>query len=432
MITDWLKNIFKKRAIKDVIWVYAGAVSNGGALFLVSIILSHALTKEQFGVFSLAILVLSTVAELSDFGLNAGLLRFAPYYNAAGQTEKLKQLLKTIWRWRVGLTGLLTAGGIATAPIIARYVFGQPAVTPFVAYAYLGIGGVVMLGFVTTYLQSVRRFRYQAILQFCKGMIRLAGVAILAASGYGSVLNYLSVYIFVPWILFFIAYRALPKNFTKVSIDPTVKNEIHTQLAGFSVWLIVWSFMSIVAARVDQAIISKLLGLKEVAIYTVAYQFIQFFPVLTQSIASVLTPRINSLRTKAEISAFIWYALRWLAPVTILVAVLIYPSQWLIILFFGKSYAVAMPIYLVLAYGIVLNILATPLSLAVTAFNQTKLVAISGLIQLVLNVILNFALIPRFGVLGAAYAFGLGIFTAVVYNAGCVWYLLKRKELKIL
>src|SRR3989339_223132 len=141
---EWVQSIFKKKALHQTAFVTVGSLINGVSLLVLNIVLARALSREVFGIFSLSVLALSTAAELSDFGLNLGLLRFAPYYIATNQTEKLKQLIKTIWRWRVILTWVLTVGGIVLSYPLAKYMFGQAKVAPYLAYSFLGIGGVIL------------------------------------------------------------------------------------------------------------------------------------------------------------------------------------------------------------------------------------------------------------------------------------------------
>ena len=173
----WLRS---KVFIKEVSLVYLGSVVNGSSLFLINVILARSLAKEWFALFSLALLALSTAAEMSDFGLNGGLLRFAPAYLASGQENKLKQLVKTIWRWRVWLAILLTIGGIGLAGPISHYIFKQDLLTSYLAFSFLGVGGVIFLGFISAYLQASQKFFQNTVLQIIKGLGRLVVIAILA------------------------------------------------------------------------------------------------------------------------------------------------------------------------------------------------------------------------------------------------------------
>jgi O-antigen/teichoic acid export membrane protein len=78
--------------------VSLGALINGMSLFVMNVLLGRFLSQEFFGIFSLSVLTLGTVAEISDLGLNAGLLRFVPYYLAQTELQKLNQLLKTVMK----------------------------------------------------------------------------------------------------------------------------------------------------------------------------------------------------------------------------------------------------------------------------------------------------------------------------------------------
>lgn len=431
LIIERLKLIIKKRALRQTGYVAAGSLVNGLSLFALNIALARSLNQEFFGIFSLSVVALSVVAEMSDFGLNAGLLRFAPYYIATNQTDKLKQLVKTIWRWRIALTWVLTISGFILAQPIANYIYGQIKVGPYLAYASLGVGGVILLGFLATFLQAKQRFLYNASVQSLKGFLRLAVALVFMAFGVKNVFAYLSVYIFIPWILFIFNFKVLPENFRKVEIDPEVKQKLHSQLARFSFWLTITSLGAILASRVDQIMISHYLGLVDVAVFTVAWQLLQFFPIISGSISSVLTPKISGLKNKAELVVFVRRAFKWALVGTLGIALLVYPSQYLISLFFGHKYDAAMPVYIVLAYGTLFNVLAIPFSLAVIVFNRTHISTIFVFAQLLINVIGNFIFIPLYGIMGAAYTFAIS--TVLVFLWHLVWalYFIKKKDFNI-
>ena len=400
-------------------------------MLVLNIVLARALSREVFGIFSLSVLALSTAAELSDFGLNLGLLRFAPYYIATNQTEKLKQLIKTIWRWRVILTWVLTVGGIVLSYPLAKYMFGQAKVAPYLAYSFLGIGGVILLGFLATFLQAKQRFFYQASVQSLKGFLRLAIVVVLAIFGVENLFAYLSVYIFVPWILFIVNYGVFPEKFRTVEVDGEVKKNLHSQLAKFSFWLTISSLLGIIGGKIDQVIISHYLGLEYVAVFTVAWQFLQIFMVLNGSISSVLMPKISSLKNKAELVIFVKRVFKWVLVGTIGIAFLIYPSQYLINFIFGQKYVEAMPVYLILAYSMLLNILAIPLSMTITVFNKTHIMAVAAFFQTVIFIISNLVFIPRYGIMGAAYAYVVVQVATFMWNLIWSLYLIKKKDFNI-
>lgn len=430
-IIERIKLILEKKALHQVGFVTAGSLVNGLSLLALNIALARSLSQELFGIFSLSVIALSVVAEMSDFGLNAGLLRFAPYYISTNQTDKLKQLVKTIWRWRVALSLTLTISGFVLAYPAAKYIFGQIKVGPYLAYASFGIGGVILLGLLATFLQAKQRFLYNASVQSLKGLLRLSIALILMAFGVKSVFAYLSVYIFIPWILFFINFKVLPENFRKIEIDEDVKQKLHSQLARFSFWLTISSLVAIFSSRIDQIMISHYLGLAEVAVFTVAWQLLQFFPVISGSITSVLMPKISSLKNKVELVVFMRRAFKWVLVGAIGIVVLVYPSQYLIGLLFGQKYNAAMPLYVILAYGTLLSVLAIPFSLAIMVFNRTHISTMFVFMQLLINVVGNFIFIPRYGIMGAAYTFAASNVALFLWNLVWALYLIKKKDFKV-
>lgn len=426
-----LKLILHKKALHQTGYVTIGSLTNGVSLFLLNIILAKRLNQDVFGIFSLSVLTLSTVAEMSDFGLNLGLLRFGPYYLVTNQIDKFKQLVKTIWGWRISLTGILTVGSILLAYPLAWFLFKQPVVAPYLLFTSFGIGGVILLGFLSTYLQARQRFFYQASLQSLKGLLRLVIVVILLLLGVKSLYVYLSVYILIPWILFLANVKVLPEKFTEVKIDEEVKQKLHSQLARFSFWLTLNSLMAILYSRIDQVMISRLLGLREVAIFTIAWQLIQLFTIVNSSISSVLTPRFSSLKNKTELVQFLKRSLKWVIVGAIGIGILIFPSQYIIAFLFGVKYIEAMPLYLILAYGYLLNILVMPFSLSISIFNKTEYLVFSGFVQTVINIVGNIILIPKYGIIGAGFTFIISSIVLAAWNVAIALYLIRKKEIVI-
>lgn len=426
---NFIRSIIKKRAIREASIVYVGACINGLSLFLINVILARSLEQTKFAIFSLTIMVLATIAEMSDFGLNGGLARFAPYYIRNHEENKLKQLLKIIWQWRIWMSFGLTIGGIVVADFLADTLFHQPILSSYLRFSFLGIGGVILLGFTSTYLKAQEWFMFDTKVQSFKGLLRVFGIGILVLFGIENLFWFLGIYIMIPWILFFISYRKLPQGFRRASLNIDDKKALTNKLTQFSFWLTIWSLSAIVAGRIDQIMLSSMLSLKEVAIYTTAFQFIFIYLLGLQSVNAILTPKLSSIPNKREVVVYIKRLLKYLFPVWVLLCVAIYASQFMVTMIFGNTYSESVPVYVWLSMSMSFNFLGLPFSFIPQLFNKTQIVALSGVIQLVLNIVLNLYLIPRYGVMGAAYTFTIGVIVSILFNFGVSLYLLKNKEI---
>ena len=423
-------SIIKRKSFQDVFFVYGGGLVNGLSLFAINVLFARALTQDAFGTISLSLLVLSTVAEMSDLGLNGALSRFAPYYIANKKQEKLKQLVKTIWQWRIWMSAGLTVGGILVADLLARYVFGQEVLTPYFRLSFLGLGGVILLGFTSTYLKAAERFRYNARIQALKGVLRLLAIGAMVACGVTNLFWFLAVYIVVPWVLFGITYSVLPDQFQKVSIGKEERRQLHKELAKFSFWLTLWSLTAILSTRIDQAMLSHMLGVDDVALYAAAYQFVFLYALFQQSVSAVLLPKASGFTSVQQLTTFVRRVARWLVPAGILLIPLIFFSQWGFTLIFGDQYQAAIPAYLVLSMSMAISIVASAYAFIPIVYNRTDISAVSGIVQLLLNIVLNLYFIPRYGVVGAAYTFLIGIIFNALYTGVWSLFLVTRRPLR--
>ncbi|MEI6288243.1 MAG: oligosaccharide flippase family protein [bacterium] len=422
----------KKKIFKDFFWVYSGLILNSVSLFLLNAVLARALSEETMGIFSLSLLVLGAVTDMSDFGLNAGLLRFAAYYNGQKQPEKLKQVVRIVWYWRWRISIILTVGGLLLADPIADFIFKQPAVSNYLRLSFLGIGGVVILGFISTYLQSVQKFFIFSVTNTVKGFLRLLLIGLLVWFNIKNLSIIMSAYLLVPWVLTLVFFKLLPGNFHKNQLEEGERKKINNELAHFSFWITIWSLVTVVSSRIDQIMISNFLGLKEVSYYYIAMQPIAFYMFFSQTISSVINPKISSLRNKNEVKDFVKRILFWLIPVVLGLALFVYPSKFFINFFFGQKYANSIMVYVYLAYGFLFTFLTIPFSAVITVFHQTKFFAINSVILILLNIALDWLLIPRFGLYGAVITFAVGIIFAFVFNAVVSIYLFKYKEIKMI
>lgn len=417
--------------IKNFLQVYFGAFVNGLSLFFANVILARSLDESMYGIFSLSVMVLVTVSEMSDFGLNGGITRFVPYFLKNNLNDKLKQLLKTIWKWRLWMSVILTILGIILSPFLADYLFKAPELRNYLRLSFLGIFGTVMLGFVSTYLKAIEEFRYNTLLQSLKGALRILAVLILVLLGVKNIYLFLLVYILVPMILFLFAYNKLPKDFQKIEMIDSEKKKMHKKLANFSFWLTIWSLSAILASRVDQTMISNMLSVKEVAIYTTAFQFVFLYSILLQSFSAVLIPKLSGFKNKVEVLDYLKKITKYIFLGFLLFCGLICISQYIFPLVFGNKYLASVPVYLILSFSMAISFLGIPLSYISQLFNRTDLMAYSGFIQLVTNIVLNLYFIPKFGVMGAGYTFLFGVILSLAYNMIVAKYLFRCKEIKV-
>ncbi len=159
-------------------------------------------------------------------------------------------------------------------------------------------------------------------------------------------------------------------------------------------------------SSVDTIFLSKFLDIAAVGLYSIAYKFTYAFQFLPLSFTAALYPKFSwSLVHQPDdlprlFRRSLWYMLLLSTPLVLGLHLLALPAVLLV----GSSYKEAAPVLSVLVFVLVPIFLDFPIgSLLNAAGRQMTKTTIIG-ITMIVNVILNAILIPRWGILGAAYA----------------------------
>jgi O-antigen/teichoic acid export membrane protein len=158
------------------VWMLACTAATRAASFVAQIVLGWLLTKQDFGVYALAMSVATLAAVLKDGGVKAVLVQ--------RQREYDRLIGPVFWMASAfnGATGLLIAG---LAPLLAR-AYHEPRVAWLMlvvaASQPLSTPGAIL----TTRLQIDMRFREAAFIAAASSIVRYLGAVAFACVGFGA------------------------------------------------------------------------------------------------------------------------------------------------------------------------------------------------------------------------------------------------------
>lgn len=422
MNTDFIKS----KSSMNFSFTFIATIISAMGMFIANLILSKIFPVEWFGIFTISLIVVNTVAEFSDLGLNNTIMRFIPHYSASGEEDKKKEVFWFIWNIRFLLIWVLTIGGIIFAKEISSGLLNQPILSKYIAISSLGIGGVISLAFLSSYLQATKRFKKNAIIQAYKGVLRILVVFILLLFKVQNIIVYIVAISFIPWVLFLFNYKELRLEF--VDKPKKISSEIKKEIWDYSSWLGLWSIIAIIGTRVDQVVIVNTLGLKEIAIYNIAFQFMVFYNMISSSLSTIITPAINSALTKESMIKIIKKSFLVIISIVVVLSVMVVPSSWVITLIYGNKYVGAQSVYIILSFGMIVSIISFPVSLIVQYYKKTYFFALGSFLNLMLTLIFNIILIPKLNIVGAAIAFIITNLAMMGYSLIIGYVLLKRAE----
>ena len=170
--------------------------------------------------------------------------------------------------------------------------------------------------------------------------------------------------------------------------------------------LIFSSLVGMIYLRIDQVMLSQMVGDKELGIYSAAVKLAEawyFLPVICSSAAPhIIRAKAVSdemfydrLQKLYNVMAFMGYALA--IPTTFL-------GGWLVRTLYGEEYRAAGPMLVVLIWSVMFVLLGVARSVFLTTMNWGKVHLFTVTLGAVINVALNLVLIPQYGGMGAAVA----------------------------
>ncbi|HJP94855.1 MAG TPA: polysaccharide biosynthesis C-terminal domain-containing protein [Pyrinomonadaceae bacterium] len=154
--------------------------------------------------------------------------------------------------------------------------------------------------------------------------------------------------------------------------------------------------------RADLLVVNHFRGAAEAGVYSVASQFALLLMLLPGVIATLLFPRVTAEQdARGETTCLVTRYTTLIMFICCLAAV---PLSLLLPLVYGNVFADATKLLLILLPGVYLMGLESVLVQHFNALGLPRAIPIYWVITLVLNLILVFGLVPRFGAQGAAIA----------------------------
>lgn len=400
-----------------------------GLNFLIGILLARIIRAEGYGVFTYAFTLLSVICTIVVFGMDDLLVRDISSLQLKNDFAGIRSLLK----WSIIRVLIFSAFISSLLLIVINY-------TDIVAPQKQGLFNALLTG-IPVYtsimiLQAVQRGLHKVIQsQLPEKIIRSAMFLALVAGIY--LLNANLITSFSVICMNIIAYVA-----ALLLLIMQVKNNLgeypgHIKIPSLwsskesksSFYFFIATIMAVINVRADILMLGWLKSDIEVGIYNVAGRFSDFTafslliitPIIAPSIARLFSQnekvKLQQLVTKAAITNFIFSLF-----VTLLLVLLgNFPLK-----IFGNEFTAGYFAMLILCGGQLLTTLAGPAGNILLMTGYEKLAFYAGLTGTIINIALNFLLIPEYGINGAAIATAGSM---VVWNGIQTFYVFRKLKI---
>jgi O-antigen/teichoic acid export membrane protein len=392
-------SIINTKTIQQSAVTLVGTAINGILGLIFYILIARQLGPEQFGNISLAITVLTLTADIADFGTNSGITRFVPKFLVDDPTRS-KRILKMTLQFKFAAYVVVLLLGLVTAPFIATHVFSKPELASLLQFSFIGVGGAMLFSLASTALQSMQKFGHWSIVNITSNLLRLVIVSILVLQQYLDSTTILATYIAVPFFGFLLASLFLPVRQIIYSKDTWSDRGIFFR---YNRWVAVNILIAAFASRMDLLLIGRLLSSVELGIYAAANQLISMLPQLIGALGSVAAPKLASFTEDDQMMTY-FKKFQLFTGLLAVIGLICLPLLWFVIpIILGSAYIASLPIFSILFIAMMIFLLSIPVNMAITYyFEEPQFFIVTSMINLFIMIIVGYAAISIFGVLGAA------------------------------
>jgi stage V sporulation protein B len=399
-----------------------GKISASGSLYLFlgrilstiisaigTIILGSLILQSDYGLFTIALIPLSTIVLFQDWGITYAISRQCAQYRANHKENELQKTIIAGFSFTIAMAVLLTVISILTANYIASVVFNQPSAALLMIVSSTSILSSTFFGISQSIFVGFENMKMMSLISLLQALVQCVTAPVLVILGYGALgamIGYVSTSIvggtLSVLIFYLLIYRKLPKSeFNSKDLISTLKPmlrygvplSVGTILAGL---LIQFNFFTMAAFVKDLTLIGN---------YKIATNFTVILTFFTFPISTVLFPTFSKINPIKEIgllrtlfSSSIKYTALIIVPAAMLLMVLSTP---IIGALYGGKWPYA-PEFL--SYLVLINLLVclgtTTASAFFSALGETKLMLLTNIIYLLTGLPLAVILIPWAGITG--------------------------------
>ncbi len=420
-----ITNLIICRLARQFALVLTGNIFSAGLGFLAILLVTRHLTVGDFGLFNIARSFIVVGASFSGLGLEVGMIKFSSSYLKDGRSAEASDVFRTVFLV-IAATGSLSAiivFGIAE-PLSVR-IFRNPELIHLIKLASIGILSFSVLECLRAVFCSYQSFAKSVVLQLSVDVFKLSGVIFLLSYFLLDSSTAVAVFAFAP--LFGVAL-GLGQLGGRIFTKERRAQHLSQRLFSYGKWLFASNICNTIYKYVGLLMLARMLNSKAAGIYGLAINLAYIFPILMDSMKSVLLPEVSRFTEVEQFERYVRGSLRVSLCIGLAVVPILFLSRGIIAFFFGLKYIESVSIFNVLLLSQTVLIANGTFRMALYSMNKPRIIALTDSARLAAMFLGCYFLIPYLGMVApavTALVLNVCIFAFLYfYLSGCI----KRKD----
>lgn len=379
-----------------IVWTFATRVLMIFNSVAAGIIVAHWLGAEGVGQLAVINVTIATIVQLGSFGLPSSNTYFIAQDQARFRAAAINSLLFAL---SIGIILALALSAIASSRPdwfgfdsgvlinIAAVSIPFQLLTLIGLNIFLAVGKVRQFNLLDLFAQSFVLINAIFVSRSIKGDLGTLVVWNTATSILVSLI-----------IALLLVFSAKNLAYSKWRADLALLRRMIFYGLKFHISILAGAII----IRADLIVVNHFRGAAEAGVYSVASQFALLLMLLPSVIATLLFPRVTSEQdARGETTCQVTRYTTFIMFICCLAAV---PFSLLLPLIYGEAFSESTALLWILLPGVYLIGLESVLVQHFNALGLPRAIPIYWLVTLILNLVLVFALVPRYGAQGAAIA----------------------------
>ena len=403
----------KQKVVRNLFWAVTGKVVTLLGSLLVGIFVARYLGPEQYGLMNYVVSFVALFQVFASFGLDNIEIREESKCKGTGEKGRVPGVeANTILGTAFGLR-LIFAGITMMLVILTAWIFEADTFTKWMITLYSLSMIMNTFGVIRNYFTSIVWNEYIVKTEISRTIIG-ALIKVILLLLHAHLAWFIAATLFDTILIaggYLLSYRkqiASPRHWTfdLPTAKYLIKESFPLLLSGAAV---------VVYQKIDQVMIGNMIDKANVGYYAVAGAFVNmavFIPtIMCQTLTPLLVQYYNSnkelynQRSQQFLNIMAWSSIL----IALLFCLVAYP---LIRFTYGLQYIEAVPVLQILIFKIVGTAMMSSSGNMMIIERVHYYAVIRNTLACIANVLLNFVLIPRFGIVGAAIAGVVALFVA--------------------
>ncbi|MFS1899397.1 flippase [Vibrio cyclitrophicus] len=417
-----------RKAVFNTGWLFSEKIISLAITFILNIFLARHLTPEGYGEYNFLVAFVGLLFPFTSVGLNAivtrEIVKGVNHYKVLGTSLTIRFI------------GSCIAVLLSCIAVFLIYIFGTGLIIEIKWLIYASLANIfTTLYVIEYYFNSEVESKYCAFVRtitlIISSFAKIIGVYFSCSIEYFLIVMLLDLLIKgLLFVLTFFFYTNKYKDTTEIG-KFCFDSSYGMTLLNQSKWLILSGFMSVIYLKIDQIMLGMMSGSEVLGVYSVAAKLSEvwyFFPIAitTSFFPKLIKSKVNEAEYQSNLNNLCGLLL-WMA--IILAVITTFISYDIIIFAFGVEYKDSSYILNVHIWAGLFIFMRALFSKWLIAENLQKYSLITHGIAAIVNLSLNFILIPIYGAMGAAVA------TIISYGISSyfsLWFFKKTRPMAII